>query len=184
MPFTFTQLEIQGLVLVELQRFGDDRGFFMETYKSSDIREHGMPAAFVQDNISHSTQGVLRGLHYQVEPRAQGKLLMALSGRIFDVAADIRRGSPTYGRWLGVELTAENGLMFYVPPGFAHGYCVLSDNATLLYKVTEEYAPECERGIIWNDPQIGVEWPITEPLLSPRDADLPPLHEAENSFSF
>ncbi|MFN2225589.1 MAG: dTDP-4-dehydrorhamnose 3,5-epimerase [Anaerolineae bacterium] len=184
MPFTFTQLEIPGLVLVEPQRLGDERGFFMELFKASEFADQGLPPAFVQDNLSHSTRGVLRGLHYQVQPRAQGKLLTALSGRIFDVAADIRHGSPTYGRWLGVELTAENGIMFYVPPGFAHGYCVLSHSATLLYKVTDEYAPECERGIIWNDPQIGVEWPITEPLLSPRDADLPPLHEAENSFSF
>ncbi|MEJ2211901.1 MAG: dTDP-4-dehydrorhamnose 3,5-epimerase [Anaerolineae bacterium] len=184
MPFSFRQLEIPGLVLIEARRFGDERGFFMEIFKSSDFRAQDMPPEFVQDNISHSTRGVLRGLHYQVQPRAQGKLLTALSGRIWDVAADIRRGSPTYGHWLGVELTAENGLMFYVPPGFAHGYCVLSDSATLLYKVTDEYAPECERGIIWDDPHIGIEWPIAEPLLSPRDAALPPLHEAENNFDF
>jgi len=184
MPFTFKQLEIPGLVLVEPRRFGDDRGFFMELFKSSDFAGHGLPPAFVQDNLSHSTRSVLRGLHYQVQPRAQGKLLMALSGRIFDVAVDIRHGSPTYLRWLGLELTAENGLMFYVPPGFAHGFCVLSDSATLLYKVTDEYDPDCERGIIWNDPQIGVDWPIAEPLLSPRDVGLPPLHEADNNFVF
>jgi dTDP-4-dehydrorhamnose 3,5-epimerase len=184
MPFTFKQLEIPGLVLVEPKRIGDGRGFFMELYKSSEFEGSGLPTAFVQDNLSHSTRGVLRGLHYQLHPHAQGKLVMALSGRIFDVAADIRHGSPTYGRWLGLELTSENGLMFYVPPGFAHGFCVLSDEATLLYKVTDEYAPECERGIIWNDPQIAVEWPIAEPLLSPTDVTLPPLHEAENNFVF
>lgn len=184
MPFTFKQLEIPGLVLVEPERIGDGRGFFVELYKSSEFESNGLPTTFVQDNLSHSTRGVLRGLHYQLHPHAQGKLVMALSGRIFDVAADIRRGSPTYGRWLGLELTSENGLMFYVPPGFAHGFCVLSDEAILLYKVTDEYAPECERGIIWNDPQIAVEWPIAEPLLSPRDVALPPLHEAENNFVF
>jgi dTDP-4-dehydrorhamnose 3,5-epimerase len=184
MPFTFKQLEIPGLVVIEAQRFDDNRGFFTELFKSSDFAAHGLPPAFAQENLSHSTRGVLRGLHYQVPPHGQGKLLTAVHGRIFDVAADIRRGSPTYGRWLGVELTAENGLMFYVPPGFAHGFCVLSDEGTLLYKVTVEYAAECERGIIWNDPQIGVEWPIAEPLLSPRDTALPPLHEAENHFVF
>lgn len=184
MPFTFTQLEIPGLVLVEPRRLDDDRGFFMELFKASDFGKHGMPRAFVQDNLSHSTGDVLRGLHYQVHPRAQGKLVMALSGRVFDVAVDIRRGSPTYGRWRGVELTAENGLMFYLPPGFAHGYCVLSDKATLLYKVTAEYAPEYERGIIWNDREIGVEWPIAEPQLSPRDVGLPPLAEADHNFVY
>jgi dTDP-4-dehydrorhamnose 3,5-epimerase len=184
MPFRFERLEIPEVILVEAQRLGDHSGFFMETFKASEFAAHGMPSTFVQDNLSHSTQGVLRGLHYQLKPRAQGKLVMALNGRIFDVAADIRRGSPTYGRWLGMELTVENGLMLYVPPGFAHGYCVLSDEATLLYKVTDEYAPECERGIIWNDPQIGVEWPIADPLLSPRDIALPPLHEADNNFEF
>lgn len=184
MPFAYRELEIPGLVLVEAVRLGDKRGFFMELFKSSEFAGHGMPPSFVQENLSHSAYGVLRGLHYQLLPHAQGKLVMALHGRIFDVAVDIRRGSPTYGRWLGVELTAENGLMFYVPPGFAHGFCVLSDEGTLLYKVTDEYAPECERGIIWNDPQIGVEWPIADPLLSPRDAALPALREADNNFVY
>lgn len=184
MPFAFEELEIPGLVLVEARRLDDARGYFVELFKSSDFADHGLPPTFVQENLSHSAYGVLRGLHYQLLPRAQGKLVMALYGRIFDVAVDIRRGSPTYGRWLGLELTAEDGLMLYVPPGFAHGFCVLSDEATLLYKVTDEYAPECERGILWNDPQIGVEWPMTQPLLSHRDAALPPLHEADNNFVF
>ncbi len=184
MPFTFTQLEIPGLVLVEARRFHDNRGFFTELFKSSDFVDHGLPPAFVQDNFSHSTHGVMRGLHYQVSPHAQGKLVMALRGRIFDVAVDIRCGSPTYQEWLGLELSGQSGQMLYVPPGFAHGFCVLSDEANVLYKVTAEYAPDCDRGIVWNDPQIGIDWPIAEPILSSKDAALPPLHQADNPFVY
>jgi dTDP-4-dehydrorhamnose 3,5-epimerase len=182
MPFEFQRLAIPDIILVEAQIFGDDRGFFVETYKRSDFAAHGIPDAFVQCNRSHSVRGVLRGLHYQKHPRAQGKLVMALQGEVFDVAVDIRRGSPTYGRWIGEVLSAENGRMLYVPVGFAHGFCVLSDKADVLYMVTDEYAPECDRGILWNDPDIGVEWPIAEPLLSPKDAQLPPLRQADNDF--
>jgi dTDP-4-dehydrorhamnose 3,5-epimerase len=184
MPFTQKQLEIPGLVLVEARRFDDNRGFFTELFKSSDFLDYGLPPAFVQDNFSHSTHGVLRGLHYQVPPHAQGKLVMALRGRIFDVAVDMRRGSPTYQQWLGLALSGQSGQMLYVPPGFAHGFCVLSDEADVLYKVTAEYAPDCDRGILWNDPQIGIDWPIAEPLLSPKDAALPPLHGADNPFVY
>jgi dTDP-4-dehydrorhamnose 3,5-epimerase len=184
MPFTFNQLEIPGLVLVEAGRFRDHRGFFMELFKSSDFAALGLPPAFVQDNYSHSTYGVLRGLHYQVPPHTQGKLVTALLGRVFDVAVDIRRGSPTFGQWLGRELSAQNGHMLYVPPGFAHGFCVLSKEAKVLYKVTAEYAADCDRGILWNDPQIGIEWPIAEPLLSTKDATLPPLQRADNPFVY
>jgi dTDP-4-dehydrorhamnose 3,5-epimerase len=182
MPFEFYRLEIPDVVFVKARRFPDERGFFQEMYKASAFAEHGIPAAFVQDNLSHSQQGVVRALHYQKAPHAQGKLVMVLHGRIYDVAVDIRRDSPTFSQWVGRELTSEGGEMLWVPPGFAHGFCVLSEEADLLYKVTDEYAPDCERGIIWNDPEIGIEWPIDEPLLSGRDAVLPLLRDAEIDF--
>ena len=176
MPFSFQELEIPGVILVEAQRFPDTRGFFMEVYKAPEFATHGMPP-FIQDNWSHSMRGVLRGLHYQLPPKAQGKLVMAFSGKVFDVAVDIRPDSPTYKKWVGVELSADNGRMLYVPPGLAHGFCVLSEKVDFVYKVTEEYAPELERGIIWNDPEIGVQWPIADPIVSPRDAQLPTLEQ-------
>ncbi|MGC9333749.1 MAG: dTDP-4-dehydrorhamnose 3,5-epimerase [Anaerolineae bacterium] len=184
MPFEFERLEIPEVILVQAQRFADDRGFFMETYKASEFAACGMPGPFVQDNLSHSSHGVLRGLHYQLHPKAQGKLVTALTGRIFDVAVDIRRGSPTYGQWVGQELAAGSGHLLYVPPGFAHGFCVLSEEADVLYKVTEEYAPDLDRGIVWNDPEIGIAWPIANPILSAKDAALPPLNEADNNSAF
>jgi dTDP-4-dehydrorhamnose 3,5-epimerase len=183
MPFQFQRLAIPEIVRVEAKRFGDERGFFKEVYKASDFAASGIAPTFIQDNLSHSTRGVLRGLHYQKHPHAQGKLVMALTGRIFDVAVDIRHGSPSFGRWVGEVLSAENGYMLYVPPGFAHGFCVLSEVADVLYKVTSEYVPECDRGILWNDPAIGVEWPVAEPLLSPKDAQLPSLEQADNNFA-
>jgi dTDP-4-dehydrorhamnose 3,5-epimerase len=182
MPFEFRRLAIPDVLLVEARIFGDERGFFMETYKRSDFAAHGIPDAFVQYNRSRSVRGVLRGLHYQKDPRAQGKLVSVLQGEVFDVAVDIRRGSPTYGRWVGERLSAENGRMLYVPVGFAHGFCVLSDRADVLYMVTDEYAPECDRGILWNDPEIGIDWPIAAPILSPKDAQLPALRHADNNF--
>jgi dTDP-4-dehydrorhamnose 3,5-epimerase len=184
MPFEYHPTEIPEVILVDPRRFADDRGFFMETYKASEFATHGLPTTFVQDNLSYSSRGVLRGLHYQLHPEAQGKLVTALTGRIFDVAVDIRRGSPTFGRWVGQELSAQNGQMLYVPPGFAHGFCVLSDTAHVLYKVTAEYAPELDRGILWNDPEIGITWPVKDPVLSAKDAALPVLREADNSFRF
>jgi dTDP-4-dehydrorhamnose 3,5-epimerase len=182
MPFRFDRLEIPEIVLIEARRFGDDRGFFLETFKASEFGAYGIPATFVQDNLSHSVRGVLRGLHYQKPPKAQGKLVMVLQGRIFDVAVDIRHGSPTYGRWIGLELAADDCRMVYVPAGFAHGFCVLSGEADVLYKVTEEYAPDLDRGILWNDPDIGIRWPIAEPILSPKDTQLPVLRQADNNF--
>lgn len=182
MPFRFTRLAIPEVILVEAQSFGDHRGFFMETYKRSAFEANGIPELFVQDNFSHSVQGVLRGLHYQKHPHAQGKLVMALHGTIFDVAVDIRMGSPTYGQWVGTELSAQNCRMLYIPEGFAHGFCVLSETATFTYKVTSEYASEADRGIRWDDPAIGIDWPIAEPLLSAKDAQLPLLREADNNF--
>ena len=136
----------------------------------------------MQDNLSRSRQGFLRGLHYQKHPKAQGKLLTVLRGEIFDVAADIRKGSPTYGQWVGLTLSADNFRMLYIPVGFAHGFCVLSDEAVLSYKATEEYAPDLERGIVWNDPDIGIHWPVANPVLSAKDAQLPQLREADNNF--
>jgi len=182
MPFRFDRLQIPDIILIEAKRFPDQRGSFMETYKRSEFAAHGIPHTFVQCNSSYSVRGVLRGLHYQMHPQAQGKLVTVLTGQIFDVAVDIRRGSPTYGRWVGEVLSAESGRMIYVPEGFAHGFCVLSQEADVLYMVTDEYAGELERGIVWNDPEIGVQWPISDPVLSARDAQLPLLKDADNNF--
>jgi dTDP-4-dehydrorhamnose 3,5-epimerase len=174
-PFDFTRLQIPEVVLVRAKAFHDSRGFFMEAYKFSEFVSNGISVRFVQDNFSRSTRrGVLRGLHYQKDPKAQGKLVMVLRGRIWDVAVDIRRGSPTYGRWVAAELSEDEHTMLWVPPGFAHGFCVLSDGADVLYKCTEEYAPELDRGIRWDDPDLAISWPVAEPVLSEKDASLPP----------
>ena len=182
MPFKFNRLEIPDLILIEPKVFEDERGFFMEFYNLKDFNHFGIDVEFVQDNHSHSRKGVLRGLHYQLRPMEQGKLVRCVRGIIFDVAVDIRRGSPTYGEWVGVILSEENKNMLYIPPGFAHGFCVLSNEADVIYKVTNFYSPEHERGIIWNDPDIGIEWPIKDPILSERDSKLPTLKEVENNF--
>jgi dTDP-4-dehydrorhamnose 3,5-epimerase len=172
------------VILVEPQLLGDTRGFFMETYQYETFAANGITPQFVQDNHSRSAKGVLRGLHYQKDPYAQGKLLKVVIGEIFDVAVDIRRGSPTFGQWVGEILSAENGRILYVPPGFAHGFCVLSDSADLIYKATNVYKPETDRGIIWNDPQIAIAWPITEPILSSKDIKLPSLAEADINYVY
>ncbi len=184
MPFEFTSLDIPGPILVEPQVFTDDRGFFLELYKHSAFAHAGIPLHFVQDNYSRSTRNVLRGLHYQTHPKAQGKLVRCLSGSIYDVAVDIRIGSPWYGKWIGVQLSDTNRQMLYVPPGFAHGFLTLSETADILYKCTEEYSPENDQGIIWNDPNIGIHWNVTNPLLSRKDSRLPGLHDAENNVTF
>jgi len=184
MPFHFQRLRIADVILVRPDRFEDDRGFFAELYKRSAFSAAGISPPFVQCNYSHSSEGVLRGLHYQKHPQAQGKLVMPIRGRIFDVAVDIRKGSPTYGDWVGETLSSDDGRMLYIPLGFAHGFCVLSQEADVIYHVTEEYAPELDRGIIWNDPDIGVHWPIPDPVLSPKDARLPSLREADNDFTY
>ena len=159
--FTFTQTEIPGVVVIEPQVFGDDRGYFMETYQKDQFAEAGIDKEFVQDNQSRSTRGVLRGLHFQKE-HTQGKLVRAVRGTVFDVAVDLRTGSETYGKWFGVVLSAENKKQFYIPEGFAHGFLVLSDEAEFAYKCTDFYHPGDEGGMAWNDPEIGVEWPIEE----------------------
>ena len=184
MPFQFHPQAIPGLILIDTKRFGDKRGFFMETYQYSAFAANGISETFIQDNHSHSSQGVVRGLHYQKNPHAQGKLVRVIQGEIFDVAVDIRIGSPTFGQWQGVNLSAENGRQFYIPPGFAHGFCVLSESADLVYKVTADYHPQSETGCSWNDPAIGIEWPIANPTLSDRDVALPSLAEADNNFHF
>ncbi len=184
MPFQFQRLGIPDLILVQVRCFTDARGFFMETYKRSAFVENGIREAFVQDNYSHSIRGVLRGLHYQKDPQSQGKLVQVLRGEVFDVAVDIRKGSPTYGQWASVRLSAEGCELLYIPAGFAHGFCVLSDEADFLYKVTAEYAPELDSGIVWNDPDIGVEWPVSEPVVSSKDAGLPLLRDADVNFVY
>jgi dTDP-4-dehydrorhamnose 3,5-epimerase len=181
MPFTFEHLEIPEVVLIKPRVFGDARGFFLETYKHSDFVAHGIAGIFVQVNHSHSARGVLRGLHYQKEPMAQGKLVGVAQGEIFDVAVDIRAGSPTYGQWVAQTLTSENHLQLYIPPGFAHGFCVLSEVADVIYQVTAEYSAEHDRGILWNDPSIGIAWPLQEPALSAKDACQPKLCDADSN---
>jgi dTDP-4-dehydrorhamnose 3,5-epimerase len=156
----------------------------METYHYEQFAAHGIDLQFVQDNHSRSGQGVLRGLHYQKNPAAQWKLLRVVQGKVFDVAVDIRTHSPTFGQWVGEMLSAENGRLLYVPPGFAHGFCVLSESADLLYKVTATYSKDHERGIAWDDPAIGVEWPIQNPILSDRDQHNPSLAEADYNFVY
>lgn len=184
MPFRFQPLAIPEVILIEPERIGDARGFFMETYQYEIFAGSGITPRFLQDNHSRSAKGVLRGLHYQKDPYAQGKLLKVVIGEIFDVAVDIRQGSPTFGQWVGEWLSAENGRLLYVPPGFAHGFCVLSETADLIYKTTDYYHPESEKGIIWNDPHIGVEWPVSDPLLSARDQKLPTLEQADFNFVY
>ncbi|WP_018154793.1 dTDP-4-dehydrorhamnose 3,5-epimerase [Methanothermococcus thermolithotrophicus] len=184
MPFIFKRLEIPEVVLIEPKVFEDDRGFFMETYKYSEFSKIGIDKMFVQDNCSKSKKGVLRGLHYQKNPNAQGKLVTCLKGEIFDVAVDIRKGSPTYGKYVGVILSEENKKMLYIPEGFAHGFCVLSDEAEVTYKCTAEYSPNDDAGIIWNDEYININWPIKDPILSEKDKNHPTLKEADNNFEY
>ncbi len=184
MPFEFKPLRIPEVILVEAKAFGDRRGYFKETYQQAEFMKNDIPLPFVQDNFSFSSYGVLRGLHYQKPPFAQGKLVTAVRGTLFDVAVDIRHGSPTYGQWVGELLSEENHRLLYIPPGFAHGFCVTSDVAALAYKVTAPYSAKCETGIIWNDPTINVEWPVESPTLSDRDVALPFLADADNPFTW
>ena len=186
MPFEFERTWVPEVVVVKPKVFADGRGFFMETYKKSDFAQMGIDVDFVQDNHSKSVKGVLRGLHYQLEPKAQGKLVRCVRGRIFDVAVDIRRGSPTFGKWVGVELSEENKLMLWIPKGFAHGFLVLSEEAEVIYKVSgSEYSPEHDRSIRWNDPSIGIEWPLeSEPILSEKDRNAPLLKDARINFRY
>jgi len=184
MPFSFKKLDISDVILVEAKAFPDERGFFMESFKESAFIENGINTNFVQDNYSHSVKGVLRGLHYQKDPKAQAKLVMAMRGEIFDVAVDIRKDSPTYGKWVGEILSEQNHRLLYVPEGFAHGFCVVSDGADVLYKVNQEYSPENDKGILWNDPNIDVKWPVDKPIVSEKDLKQPLLKNTDNNFVY
>lgn len=178
-----TRLAIPDVILLEPKVFGDDRGFFMESYNREAFKgATGLDPDFVQDNHSRSVKGVLRGLHYQLPPKAQGKLVRVVEGAVFDVAVDIRKGSPTFGKWVGEILSAENNRQLWIPPGFAHGFLVLSDAAGFLYKTTDYYSPMLERCIQWNDPALAIAWPLDEPpTVSAKDAHGLALHEAEPS---
>jgi len=175
MSFDFKKLDIPDLILIEPKIFDDERGYFLEIYKESEFSANGINTKFVQDYFSHSIHGVLRGLHYQRKPKEQAKLVSVISGEIFDVAVDIRKDSPTFGKWVSEILSEKNHKMLYIPEGFAHGFCTLSDTANVLYKVTNEYSPESEQGIIWNDPNISISWPIQNPIVSEKDKKLPKL---------
>jgi dTDP-4-dehydrorhamnose 3,5-epimerase len=165
---------LPGVMIIEPKVFGDDRGYFMETYNKARYAEIGLDENFVQDNLSVSNKGVLRGLHCQ-NPNSQGKLVQVLRGSVFDVAVDVRRGSPHFGQYVGVELSAANKRQFYVPPGFAHGFCVTEDNTMFVYKCTDLYAPQSEFSLLWSDPEIGIEWPLAGPNLSEKDSKAPTL---------
>jgi dTDP-4-dehydrorhamnose 3,5-epimerase len=170
------ETNLPGVVIIEPQVFEDKRGLFMETYHQRRYREGGIAGVFVQDNLSHSVRGILRGLHYQLN-HPQAKLVQVVSGAIFDVAVDIRRGSPTFGQWSGVHLSADNHRQLFVPEGFAHGFCVLSATADVLYKCTNFYAPDDEGGILWSDPDINIAWPLQTPILSEKDSKYKTLKE-------
>ena len=177
----FTPSEIPPVVLIEPRVFTDERGFFMETYHTERFAQAGITAVFVQDNHSASHQGTLRGLHYQIR-QAQGKLVRVTMGEVFDVAVDLRRSSPYFGKWVGAYLSAENKHQIWIPPGFAHGYYVLSEQAEIIYKASDLYAPQWERTVLWNDPDIGIQWPLLQgstPILSSKDAAGVPLSKAE-----
>lgn len=180
MSFEFKKLSIPDVILVEPKVFNDERGFFLEGYKKSEFFANGIEVEFNQDNHSKSTKGVLRGLHYQLPPKAQAKLVRCIQGEIFDVAVDIRKNSPTFGKWVGEKLSAENKKMLFIPEGFAHGFVVLSETAELLYKASNEYSKEHDRGVLWNDKQISVDWGIDfEPILSEKDKNQPLLKDIE-----
>ena len=177
MPYNFIKTDIEGVMIIEPKVFGDNRGYFMETYTEKDFVEGGITVKFVQDNQSKSKKGVLRGLHYQTE-HSQSKLVRVIKGEVFDVAVDLREGSPTFGKWVGVHLTDENKRQFFIPKHFAHGFVVLSDEAEFCYKCDDFYHPEFEAGLMWNDPDIGIEWPIEEGfevLLSEKDKKHPSI---------
>jgi len=180
MDVNIKQLALPGVFLIEPVCFKDNRGYFMETFHQQKYQTAGIDQAFVQDNHSHSSQGVLRGLHYQLK-HPQGKLIYAVTGTIFDVAVDIRKGSPSFGQWIGAELSADNKRQIYIPQGFAHGFVVLSKSADVIYKCTDLYAPGDEYGILWSDPEIGINWPIENPILSQKDLENPGLNQISES---
>ena len=177
MPYEFKELDLKGLFLIKPKVYYDERGFFMETYTKKDFEEHGIRDNFVQDNHSFSIKNTLRGLHFQKKPYAQSKLVRCISGEIMDVAVDLRKNSGTFGKFAKVILSSENKNMLYIPEGFAHGFLVLSDYAEIIYKVNNFYSKEADSGIIWNDPDIGIDWPIENPIISQKDKSLPRLRD-------
>jgi dTDP-4-dehydrorhamnose 3,5-epimerase len=177
----FIHTSIPDVILIEPRVFGDERGFFLETYQAERFAAHGIPTHFVQDNHSGSRQGILRGLHYQIQ-QAQGKLFRVIAGEVFDVAVDIRRSSPTFGRWVSACLSAQNKQMIWIPPGFAHGFYVVSEWAEVVYKASDFYAPQWERTLLWDDPELAIPWPLVggqPPILSAKDSQGQPLRQAE-----
>jgi len=180
----FTSTEIPGLMMIEPRVFGDDRGYFYESYHRDKFQENGIDYIFEQDNISKSSRGVLRGLHFQEPPYEQGKLIKVFSGAVLDVAVDIRKNSPTYGKHCSVRITAENKLMFWIPPGFAHGFVALEDNTVFSYKCTNVYNKESENSIRWDDTDLNIDWGISDPILSEKDANAPLFSELDSKFNF
>lgn len=181
MPFKYEALSIKGVYKITASSFPDNRGYFMEAYKSSDFFSHGIGETLIQDNLSLSKKGVLRGLHFQKEPNAQGKLVQVLKGKIFDVAVDVRKKSESFGKWVGEILSEKNHSMLWVPKGFAHGFLAIEESY-VNYKVSSEYNKESEAGIIWNDPAIGITWPIDDPILSEKDRKYPTLDNCKELF--
>lgn len=180
-----TTTKLQGALLIDPAVFGDNRGFFMESYNARSFSENGISMAFVQDNHSLSAEaGVLRGLHYQLNPQAQTKIVRVIAGAIYDVIVDIRRGSPTFGQWQGFILSANNKRQLLVPKGFAHGFCTLNPNTEVIYKVDALYSPEHDRGIAWNDSELAIDWPTNNPILSDKDTRHPSLKDAEMNFAY
>lgn len=183
MSFIFKKLKIPDVIIIEPIVFNDARGFFMETYKKSEFFKANIKKIFLQDNQSFSAStGTLRGLHYQLQPYAQDKLIRVVKGSIFDVAVDLRKNSPTYGKWVGVIISAKNKKQLYIPEGFAHGFVTLESNTEVIYKSSKEYAPKYERGIIWNDKTLKIKWPIPNPILNQKDKNFPTFLEAEKNF--
>lgn len=181
---TFTKLKLDGLFVIEPRVFTDERGFFLERYIAKVFKENGITTDFVQDNHSYSTKGVLRGLHFQIPPHAQDKLVWVVSGEVYDAAVDLRVGSPTYGQYEAVTLSAENKKMLFIPQGFAHGFQVLSDTADVLYKISDYYFPELDQGIRWDDPDIKIHWPIKSAIVSQKDQKHPLLKEFNSLFKY
>ena len=177
------ELEIAGPKIIEPDIYPDARGFFFETYNQKRYAEHGIHIPFVQDNLSSSRKGTLRGLHYQY-PHTQAKLAMVIQGEVLDLIVDIRKNSPTFGKWFGITLSAENKRQLFVPQGFAHGFCVLSNTAIFSYKCSDFYAPDCEKGILWSDPDINIDWPIENPILSDKDQQYPRLKDVDRDELF
>ena len=178
-----SKTKLEGVLLIEPDVYQDERGFFFESYNFRRYAEHGIRTNFVQDNHSRSVKNTLRGLHYQINP-GQDKLVRVIMGEVFDVAVDIRFGSPTFGQWVGYYLSAENKLQMYIPVGFAHGFCVVSEVAEFEYKCSDYYSPPDERGIMWNDPDLGINWPVKNPILSPKDRQNTPFRKIEKNFVF